>query len=157
MKKILISLFLILSMVTLGAPSKLDTQKIIKNGYNVIMDQDTEYVANKKISDREGLSFMVIYNEDPSATPENFSSYVKESAPIQNRWLAKIENNKAYIDKFITTLTNAEYNTYSIVPKKLKEKGYYTSILYTTYNELTDAEVNKKVDSLIKEVESYIK
>ena len=61
---------------------------------------------------------------------------------------------RAYILKF--AMADKGY-TYNFVPKKQKVKDYHISVLYITDKNLSGASLDKVVDNVLNEAESFLK
>ena len=150
MKKIILSLFLILGVVSFAAPKYVDTTKLESAGYEITAD-DEDLFSFRKATQEAGIS--VAFYLMPKETPKSISDAVKNSAPDGVKFISSLENKRAYVLKF----KDEEAYTYNFVPKKQKSKDCHISVLYITDKDLSGAKLNKVIDSSINEVESFLK
>ena len=152
MKKIILGLFLILGALSFASPSFVDVNKIKQNSYE-IYDEEEDFFTFVKSTDEAGISVTFIVIEGVS--PKEVSDIVKSNTPDNQQFLNSINNKRAYVNKFANN-ENGGF-TYSFVPKNVKIKDCYISILYATDSELSPTELNNAVDKILNEVESYLK
>ncbi len=152
MKKIILGLFLILGALSFASPSFVDVNKIKQNSYE-IYEEEEDFFTFVKSTDEAGISVTFIVIEGVS--PKEVSDIVKSNTPDNQQFLNSINNKRAYVNKFANN-ENGGF-TYSFVPKNIKIKDCYISILYATDSELSPTELNNAVDKILNEVESYLK
>ena len=152
MKKIVLGLFLIFGALSFASPSFVDVNKIKQNSYE-IYDDEEDFFTFVKSTDEAGISVTFIVIEGVS--PKEVSDIVKSNTPDNQQFLNSINNKRAYVNKFANN-ENGGF-TYSFVPKNVKIKDCYISILYATDSELSPTELNNAVDKILNEVESYLK
>ena len=152
MKKIILGLFLILGALSFASPSFVDVNKIKQNSYE-IYEEEEDFFTFVKSTDEAGISVTFIVIEGVS--PKEVSDIVKSNTPDNQQFLNSISNKRAYVNKFANN-ENGGF-TYSFVPKNVKIKDCYISILYATDSELSPTELNNAVDKILNEVESYLK
>ena len=152
MKKIILGLFLILATLSFASPSFVDVDKIKQNSYE-IYEEEEDFFTFVKSTDEAGISVTFIVIEGVS--PKEVSDIVKSNTPDNQQFLNSINNKRAYVNKFANN-ENGGF-TYSFVPKNVKIKDCYISILYATDSELSPTELNNAVDKILNEVESYLK
>ena len=152
MKKIILGLFLILGALSFASPSFVDVNKIKQNSYEIYEDEE-DFFTFVKSTDEAGISVTFIVIEGVS--PKEVSDIVKSNTPDNQQFLNSISNKRAYVNKFANN-ENGGF-TYSFVPKNVKIKDCYISILYATDSELSPTELNNAVDKILNEVESYLK
>ena len=152
MKKIILGLFLILGALSFASPSFVDVNKIKQNSYE-IYEEEEDFFTFVKSTDEAGISVTFIVIE--SVSPKEVSDIVKSNTPDNQQFLSSINNKRAYVNKFANN-ENGGF-TYSFVPKNVKIKDCYISILYATDSELSPTELNNAVDKILNEVESYLK
>ena len=152
MKKIILGLFLILGALSFASPSFVDVNKIKQNSYEIYEDEE-DFFTFVKSTDEAGISVTFIVIEGVS--PKEVSDIVKSNTPDNQQFLNSINNKRAYVNKFANN-ENGGF-TYSFVPKNVKIKDCYISILYATDSELSPTELNNAVDKILNEVESYLK
>ena len=150
MKKIILTLFLILGLASFAAPKFVDTDKLQNVGYQITAD-DEDLFSFAKATDEAGVSVALYLM--PNKTAKSMSNAVKDSAPDDVKLESSIENKRAYVLKF----KDGEVYTYNFVPKKPKSKDCHISVLYMTDKDLSGANLNKIVDSSLNEAESFLK
>ena len=151
MKKIILTLFLILGLSSFAAPKFVDTDKLQNVGYQITAD-DEDIFSIGKVTDVEAIS--ILFYPMPDKTSKEVSDAVKSSAPDEVKFISSSENKRAYILKF--AMADKGY-TYNFVPKKQKSKDCHISVLYMTDKDLSGADLNKVVDSSLNEAESFLK
>jgi len=70
-------------------------------------------------------------------------------------FLDESENNRAYIQRFKGE--NEGLYLYNIVAKNQKVNGCYVTIFFSEEKELSEENLNEKIDSLLDEAESLLK
>ena len=151
MIKILLALFLMLGAVSFAAPKYVDTNKLQNVGYQITAD-DEDLFSFAKATDEAGVSVALYLM--PNETAKAMSNEVKDSAPDDVKFESSIDNKRAYVLKF--AMADKGY-TYNFVPKKQKVKDCHISVLYITDKNLSGANLNKVVDSVLNEAESFLK
>ena len=151
MKKILLALFLMFGAVSFAGPKYVDRNKLQNVGYQITAD-DEDLFSFAKATDEAGVSVALYLM--PNETAKAMSNEVKDSAPDDVKLESSIDNKRAYILKF--AMADKGY-TYNFVPKKQKVKDYHISVLYITDKNLSGANLNKVVDSVLNEAESFLK
>ena len=151
MKKILLALFLMLGAVSFAAPKYVDTNKLQNVGYQITAD-DEDLFSFAKATDEAGVSVALYLM--PNKTAKSMSNAIKDSAPDDVKLESSIDNKRAYVLKF--AMADKGY-TYNFVPKKQKVKDCHISVLYITDKNLSGANLNKVVDSVLNEAESFLK
>ena len=151
MKKILLALFLMLGAVSFAAPKYVDTNKLQNVGYQITAD-DEDLFSFAKATDEAGVSVALYLM--PNETAKAMSNEVKDSAPDDVKFESSIDNKRAYVLKF--AMADKGY-TYNFVPKKQKVKDCHISVLYITDKNLSGASLDKVVDNVLNEAESFLK
>ena len=151
MKKIILTLFLILGLASFAAPKFVDTDKLQNAGYQITAD-DEDLFSFAKATDEAGVSVALYLM--PNKTAKSMSNAIKDSAPDDVKLESSIENKRAYMLKFKSK--DGSY-TYSFVEKKPKVKNCYISILYITNKDLKNNELDKIATQNLNEIESYLK
>lgn len=150
MKKIIFTLFLILGLASFAAPKFVDTDKLQNVGYQITAD-DEDLFSFAKATDEAGAVALYLM---PNKTAKSMSNAIKDSAPDDVKLESSIDNKRAYILKFAKA--DKGY-TYNFVPKKQKIKDYHISVLYITDKNLSGASLDKVVDNVLNEAESFLK
>lgn len=151
MKKILLGLFLMLGAVSFAAPKYVDTNRLQNVGYQITAD-DEDLFSFAKATDEAGVSVALYLM--PNETAKAMSNEVKDSAPDDVKFESSIDNKRAYVLKF--AMADKRY-TYNFVPKKQKVKDCHISVLYITDKNLSGASLDKVVDNVLNEAESFLK
>ena len=154
MKKILLVLFLMLGVVSFSAPKYLNTNKLENAGYEIFTDDEDVFVFGKSTNDTKITLAFTDRKESNKDTAKKASDEFKAAAPSDEQYLSTRENKRAYIHKF----KSEDGYTYAFTGKKSKVKNWYISGMYVSrYKELKDNELDKVIDSLLNEAESFIK
>ena len=151
MKKIILTLFLILGLASFAAPKFVDTDKLQNVGYQITAD-DEDLFSFAKATDEAGVSVALYLM--PNKTAKSMSNAVKDSAPDDVKLESSIDNKRAYILKF--AMADKGY-TYNFVPKKQKVKDCHISVLYMTKENLSGEKLNKVIDKILNDAESVLK
>jgi len=151
MKKFILGLFLILGAISFATPKYINTSKLENTGYEITAD-DEDLFSFAKATDEAGVSVALYLM--PNKTAKSMSNAVKDSAPDDVKLESSIDNKRAYILKF--AMADKGY-TYNFVPKKQKVKNYHISVLYITDKNLSGASLDKVVDNVLNEAESFLK
>ena len=150
MKKILLGLFLILGTVSFAVPKYVNTTKLQNVGYEITTD-DEDIFSYGKATKEAGISIALYPVTDTDS--KAISDAVKTSAPDEVKFISSLENKRAYVNKF----KDGELYTYNFVPKKQKVKSCHISVLYMTDKDLSGANLDKAVNSVLNEAESFLK
>lgn len=150
MKKFILGLFLILGAVSFAVPNYVNTTKIKSAGYEITTD-DEDIFSYAKATKEVGISIALYPVTDTDSMA--ISDAVKTSAPDEVKFISTLENKRAYVNKF----KDGELYTYNFVPKKQKIKSCHISVLYTTDKDLSGANLDNAVNSVLNEAESFLK
>ena len=150
MKKIILGLFLMLGLISFAAPSHINTAKVKQDG-NIVMLDDEDIFSFGKATKEAGIS--IAFYPVTDADSKAISDAVKTSAPDEVKFISSLENKRAYVNKF----KDGEVYTYNFVPKKQKIKSCHISVLYMTDKDLSGANLDKAVNSVLNEAESFFK
>ena len=150
MKKFILGLFLILGAVSFAVPNYINTTKIKSAGYEITTD-DEDIFSYAKATKEVGISIALYPVTDTDS--KAISDAVKTSAPDEVKFISTLENKRAYVNKF----KDGELYTYNFVPKKQKIKSCHISVLYTTDKDLSGANLDNAVNSVLNEAESFLK
>ena len=142
-----------LGAVSFSAPKYVNTTKLENAGYEITAD-DADLFSFGKATQEAGISVAFYPVTDANMTAKYISEGVKASAPDEVKFISSIENKRAYILKF--AMADKGY-TYNFVPKKQKVKDYHISVLYITDKNLSGASLDKVVDNVLNEAESFLK
>ena len=152
MKKFILGLFLILGAVSIAAPEYVDVKGMEKKGYIIYKNKKDSLVAFK-ITQNDRIGVTLYFSDKDNA--EYLTNTFKRSAPSAMEFLDESENNRAYIQRFKGE--NEGLYLYNIVAKNQKVNGCYVTIFFSEEKELSEENLNEKIDSLLNEVESFLK
>ena len=152
MKKIILGLFLILGAISFAVPKYVNTTKLQNAGYEITGD-DEDLFSFGKSTKEAGISVAFYPVPNQSVTSKAISDAVKTSAPDGVKFMSSLDNKRAYVLKF----KDGEIYTYNFVPKNQKIKACHISVLYMTDKDLSGANLDKVVNSVLNEAESFLK
>ena len=152
MKKIIMFLFLILGVVVFAAPEYVDVKGMEKSGY-IISGNKKDSLLAFKLTQKDRIAVTLYFANDEKADYRR--NIFKRSAPSAMEFLDESENNRAYIQRFKGE--NEGLYLYNIVAKNQKVNGCYVTIFFSEEKELSEENLNEKIDSLLNEVESFLK
>ena len=144
MKKLILSLFLVLVASSYAVPNFVNSKRAEERGYKVV--QDTEGTLSiQKVDDESATTISYWYGvKNPDVTED-------ATRDLQSKGSLKM--GKAYVEKY----TDGENFMYTLVFKNAKPADVLTSVAYYTKKEIPKNELNKYVDKLLAESEKYIK
>ena len=143
MKKLILGLLLVLGTVSFAVPKYVNTTKLQNAGYEITTD-DEDIFSFGKATKEAGIS--IAFYPVTDADSKAISDAVKTSAPDEVKFISSLENKRAYVNKF----KDGEVYTYNFVPKKQK-------VEYMTDKDLSGANLDKAVNSVLNEAESFFK
>ena len=149
MKKFILGLFLILGVVSFAAPDFVNLKKIEDAGYTINKDGNNHFSFS--MSDQESALTIAFLKTD--LDPKVFNDNVRYKFSNRIKFLNELENSKAYVTEY---KTDKSY-IYIIIPKNQKVKGYSTRAEYYYVDRLSKDAVDRSVDIILKEIDSYIK
>ena len=149
MKKILLGLFLMLGIISFAAPEYVDVKGMEKSGYIISKNKKDSLVAFK-LTQKDRIAVTLYFANEEKA--EYIRNTFKRSTPSALKFLDETENNRAYIQRF-----KGELYIYNIIAKEQKVNGCYITIFFSEEKELSEENLNEKIDSLLNEVESFLK
>ena len=152
MKKILLVLFLILGVVSFAAPEYVDVKGMEKSGYIISKNKKDSLVAFK-LTQKDRIAVTLYFVNEEKA--EYIRNTFKRSGPSAMEFLDESENNRAYIQRF--KVKDEGLYMYNIVAKNQKVNECYITIFFSEEKELSEENLNEKIDSLLDETESFIK
>ena len=152
MKKILLGLFLMLGIISFAAPEYVDVKGMEKSGYIISKNKKDSLVAFKLTQKDRIAVTLYIANEEKA---EYIRNTFKRSTPSAMEFLDESENNRAYIQRFKDKYEGLYM--YNIVAKNQKVNGCYITIFFSEEKELSEENLNEKIDSLLNEGESFLK
>ena len=151
MKKLILSLFLLLVASSYAVPNFVNSKRAEERGYKVV--QDTEgTVSIQKVDDESATTISYWYGvKNPDVAELN--KVLKEDATRDLQSKGSLKMGKAYVEKY----TDGKNYMYTLVFKNAKPEDVLTSVAYYTKKEIPKSELNKYVDKLLAESEKYIK
>ena len=154
MKKIILGLFLILGVVSFAAARGLDINKVNKAGYN-LSKQDEFSAIIDKTTDNDATSIAIFFEIVENNAAKQLLDGAKKTAPEVLKLVNTSETKRAYIVKYKGT--DGPYYSYAFISKKLKFKDTFTTVIYTTDEDLNGSELDKLADSFFNQVESFLR
>ena len=151
MKKLILSLFMILVASSYAVPSFVNSKRAEERGYKVDNDIPEIFLFQKMEPDGTGISISLF--EIPNKSSKYISDMEKENTPSEAQFISSIQNNRAYVNKF----RYLDVYTYNFVPKKQKVKDCHISVLYMTKENLSGEKLNKIIDKILNDAESVLK
>ena len=149
MKKFILGLFLILGVVSFAAPDFVNLKKIEDAGYTINKDGNNHFSFS--MSDQESALTIAFLKTD--LDPKVLNDNVRYKLSNKIKFLTELENSKAYVTEY---KTDKSY-IYIIIPKNQKVKDYSTRAEYYYVDRLSKDAVDRSVDIILKEIDSYIK
>ena len=156
MKKIILSLFLLLGVLSFAAPSYVDVNRIKKDGYDIDVNDSDSLAFTKKGSDMNVVITMYFTNDgNPQTLRIAFKTMFAPAFGLE--YTDEIQTNRAYIQKSFGKNRNGIVYGYNIVPKSQKRKGCFLNVFLITEQELPDELLKDIANTALDEVESYIR
>lgn len=151
MKKLILSLFLILVTSSYAVPSFVNSKRAEEKGYNLVQDVEG-IISIQKVDNESATTISYWYGtKDPDAAELN--KILKEDAITDLKSEGSLKMGKAYVEKY----RDGENFMYTLVFRNAKPADVLTSVAYYTKKEIPKKELNKYVDKLLAESEKYIK
>ena len=97
---------------------------------------------------------MTLYFSDED-NAEYVTNTFKRSAPSALQFLDETENDRAYIQRFKEK--NGTLFIYNIIAKDQKVNGCYITFTFSDIDNLTEENLNEKINILLDEIESFLK
>nr|WP_314657320.1 hypothetical protein [uncultured Fusobacterium sp.] len=156
MKKIILSLFLVLGVLSFAAPSYVDVNKIKKDGYDIDVNDSDTLAFTQKGSDMNIVVTMYFTND---GNPQNLRAAFKSIFAPQFRlnYTDEFETNRAYIQKSSRNNSDGTVYGYNIVAKNQKRKGCFINVFLISTQEFPDELLEELANTSLDEVESYLK
>ena len=156
MKKILLSLFLLLGVLSFAAPSYVDVNKIENDGYKIaINNNDTLHFAKGTSSGNIIVATLFFVNDgNTDILKQAFRTGI--SRELNLKYIGEVDTKKAYVQKSTSNEEKYSYG-YNVIAKKQKVKGCYVTVLILTKQELPDELLEELANTSLDEVESYLK
>ena len=152
MKKIILSLFLILGAVSFSA-LELDTNTIQKKNLQITVQDEVVVTLGKSEKDYEESIFYILGKENEVA--KDISQATVKTALKSQKVISSYETEKVYVVKFKEM--GSGIISYSVVDKQITTKGWYVGIIFVPKKELSESELNKTFNNLLDEARNFIK
>ena len=156
MKKIILSLFLLLGVFSFAAPSYVDVNRIKKDGYDIDVNDNDTLAFTQKGSSMNAVITMYFTND---GNPQNLKAAFKSVFAPQFRlkYTDEFETNRAYIQKSFRNNPDGTVYGYNIIAKNQKRKGCFLNVFLISSQELPDKILEEATNTILNEIESYIK
>jgi len=156
MKKILLFLFLVLGVFSFAAPSYVDLNKIQRDGYQIDVNDVDTLAFSQEESDMNLVVTMYFTNDgNPQTLRIAFKTMFAPAFGLE--YTDEIQSNRAYIQKSFGENRNGIIYGYNIVPKRQKRKGCFLNVFLISSQELPDKILEEATNTILNEIESYIK
>lgn len=154
MKKIL--LFLVLGVFSFAAPSYVDLNKIQRDGYQIDVNDNESLAFSQEGSEMNLVVTMYFTNDgNPQTLRVAFKTMFAPAFGLE--YTDEIQSNRAYIQKSFGENRNGIIYGYNIVPKRQKRKGCFLNVFLISSQELPDKILEEAANTILSEIESYIK
>ncbi|WP_427172028.1 hypothetical protein KST23_04260 [Fusobacterium nucleatum] len=151
MKKLILTLFLLLVASSYAAPNFVNSKRAEEREYKIVQDVEGT-ISIQKVDNESATTISYWYGtKDPDAAELN--KILKEDAITDLKSEGSLKMGKAYVEKY----TDGENFMYTLVFRNAKPADVLTSVAYYTKKEIPKKELNKYVDKLLAESEKYIK
>ena len=156
MKKILLFLFLVLGVFSFAAPSYVDLNKIQRDGYQIDVNDNESLAFSQEGSEMNLVVTMYFTNDgNPQTLRVAFKTIFAPAFGLE--YTDEIQSNRAYIQKSFGENRNGIIYGYNIVPKRQKRKGCFLNVFLISSQELPDKILEEIANTILNEIESYIK
>ena len=152
MKKFILGLFLVLGVVSIAAPEYVDVKGMEKKGYIIYKNKNDSLVIFK-LTQNDRIGVTLYFSDEDNA--EYVTNTFKRSAPSALQFLDETENDRAYIQRFKEK--NGTLYIYNIIAKVQKVNGCYITFTFSDIDNLTEENLNEKINILLDEIESFLK
>lgn len=152
MKKVILGLFLILAVASYSVPNFVDKKRVEGKGYSFTQDVENFTVTFQK-TDKEGATTITYWYGSPDPSPAELNKSLKSEASQALAPKQSLKMGRALVEKY----SGKEGFLYTIVFKNSKPADVLTSVAYFTPNEYPSNQLNKLVDKLLAESESFVK
>lgn len=156
MKKILLFLFLVLGVFSFAAPSYVDLNKIQRDGYQIDVNDNESLAFSQEGSEMNLVVTMYFTNDgNPQTLRVAFKTMFAPAFGLE--YTDEVQSNRAYIQKSFGENRNGIIYGYNIVPKRQKRKGCFLNVFLISSQELPDKILEEAANTILSEIESYIK
>lgn len=152
MKKVILGLFLILAVASYSVPNFVDKKRVEGKGYSFTQDVENFTVTFQK-TDKKGTTTITYWYGSPDPSPAELNKSLKSEASRALAPKQSLKMGRALVEKY----SGKEAFLYTIVFKNSKPADVLTSVAYFTPNEYPSNQLNKLVDKLLAESESFVK
>lgn len=151
MKKLILTLFLLLVASSYAVPNFVNSKRAEEREYKIVQDVEG-IISIQKVDNESATTISYWYGtKDPDVAELN--KILKEDAITDLKSEGSLKMGKAYVEKY----TDGENFMYTLVFRNAKPADVLTSVAYYTKKEIPKKELNKYVDKLLAESEKYIK
>ena len=157
MKKIILSLFLVIGIISFSAPNFIDINKIEKNGYKISEEKENRLLLDKTLEKGNRMENIFIsydFVEENQNVPNSKHQFLKETSPEGLEFTNFFETKRAIIGKY--TEKNNTY-VYTFISKKNKVKNCYISVCYTSDKNFSKNELEQVCNKFLDEAENFLK
>ena len=157
MKKILLGIFLILGVVSFAAPSRVNVNKIKKDGHMEVINNDNTYSFGELINENALLVVTYYVGDLGSGGVKGVSeSLKKEQLNSQVKYIGSGESEAGYIHKLYAP--EQGYYFYIVIGKNQKIKNYVVTGIFQTTEDLSSKNDLKDIINItVQEGEKYLK
>ena len=152
MKKIILTLFLILGLSSFAAPEYVDVNKMEKDGYIMYKNQKDTLVAFK-LTKRARIAVTLYFTNKENSIKKALDEVDEKNVPKDFKILASKENDLAYIRSYLSQ--GLYINIY--VAKNSKNENCYPIVSFVTPKKLSEIEIEQATQSFLDEAESFLK
>ena len=149
MKKFILGLFLILGAMSFAAPKFIDMTKVKNAGFDIVQDEEGLFTI---ASSNEESALVISYYLTEKNSKE-LSDTIKADAPNDVKFLASLDNDQAYVNKF----QNADFYSYVVVPKKQKLGKFKIYATYARVKKVEKSAIKPAVKFMIEQAEALTK
>ena len=156
MKKIILSLFLMLGVLSFAAPSYVDVNRIKNDGYDIDVNDNETIAFTQKGSSMNAVVTMYFTND---GNPQNLKAAFKSvfAPQFKLKYTDEFETNRAYIQKSFRNNPDGTVYGYNIIAKNQKRKDCYINVFLISTQEFPDELLEELANTSLDEVESYLK
>ena len=156
MKKILLSLFLLLGVLSFAAPSYVDVNRIENDGYKIAVNNNDTLHFAKGTSSGNIIVATLFFVDDGNTDILKQAFKTGIARELNLKYTGEVDTKKAYVQK--STSNEEKYSHgYNVIAKKQKVKGCYVTVLILTKKELPDEVLDTVADAALMDIEGYLK
>lgn len=156
MKKIILSLFLLLGVLSFAAPSYVDVNKIENDGYKIAVNNNDTLHFAKGTSSGNIIVATLFFVDDGNTDILKQAFKTGIARELNLKYTGEVDTKKAYVQKSISNEEKYSYG-YNVIAKKQKVKGCYVTVSILTKKELPDEVLDTVADAALMDIEGYLK